>query len=265
MPSRISTVDAFTDRPFRGNPAAVCPLLAGADWDPRWMQAVAAEMNLSETAFVRPREDGAFDLRWFTPVIEVELCGHATLAAAHAMWESGTLPAERAAIFHTRSGMLTARRRGGWIDMDFPAEPATASEAPPALTEALRVRPKFIGRNRMDYLVQVASEAELRGIDPDYRLLKNVTGRGVIVTSPSDTGDFDFVSRFFAPAAGIDEDPVTGSAHCCLGPYWAAKLGKTSMHAYQASPRGGIVGVEVKGDRVVLRGQAVTVARGELL
>jgi len=195
----------------------------------------------------------------------VDLCGHATLAAAHVLWEAGDVPAGKEAAFHTRSGVLTARRRGGWIDMDFPAEPAQAADAPPALIEALRVRPKFIGRNRMDYLVQVASESYVRAMDPDMRLLKDVTGRGVIVTSPSDEGDFDFVSRFFAPAVGIDEDPVTGSAHCCLGPYWAAKLGKTSMFGFQASPRGGTVGVEVKGDRVILRGQAVTVLRGELL
>ena len=265
MPVRVFTVDAFTDRPFRGNPAAVCPLPADAEWDAQWMQAVAAEMKLAETAFVRPRADGALDLRWFSPVLEVDLCGHATLAAAHVLWEAGDVPAGKEAAFHTRSGVLTARRRGGWIDMDFPAEPAQPAEAPPALIEALRVRPKFIGRNRMDYLVQVASESYVRAMDPDMRLLKDVTGRGVIVTSPSDEGDFDFVSRFFAPAAGIDEDPVTGSAHCCLGPYWAAKLGKTSMFAFQASKRGGTVGVEVKGDRVVLRGQAVTVVRGELL
>ena len=149
--------------------------------------------------------------------------------------------------------------------MDFPAEPAEAvTDAPAALVEALRIRPKFIGRNRMDYLVQIASESALRSVEPDFRLLKNVTGRGVIVTSPSESGDFDFVSRFFAPGAGIDEDPVTGSAHCCLGPYWAPKLGKTEMFAYQASARGGTVGVEVKGNRVILRGQAVTVVRGEL-
>ena len=265
MAFNVYTVDAFTDRPFRGNPAAVCTLPAGDDADAGWMAALAAEMNLSETAFVRPREEGGYHLRWFTPKVEVDLCGHATLAAAHVLWESGALPPDREAAFHTRSGVLTARRRGGWVDMDFPAEPAEPTEAPTALIDALRVRPKFVGRNRIDYLVQVADEAALRTLEPDYRLLKNVTGRGVIVTSPSDSGDYDFVSRFFAPAAGIDEDPVTGSAHCCLGPYWAAKLAKQSMFAYQASPRGGIVGVEVKGSRVVLRGQAVTVMRGELL
>jgi len=262
----IYTVDAFTDRPFRGNPAAVCPLGADDPADPKWMQALAAEMNVSETAFVRPRADGAFDLRWFTPTVEVELCGHATLAAAHVLWEFGNLPATREARFHTKSGQLTARQRGGWIDMDFPAEPASAApDAPPALVEALGVRPKFVGRNRMDYLVEVATEGALRNVDPDFRLLKNVTGRGVIVTSRSDSGDYDFVSRFFAPAAGVDEDPVTGSAHCCLGPYWAQKLNKPELFAYQASRRGGVVGVEVKGNRVILRGRAVTVVRGELL
>ena len=265
MPLPIYTVDAFTDRPFRGNPAAVCLIAADTPSDEKWMQSLGGEMNLAETAFVRPRPDGAFDLRWFTPTVEVDLCGHATLASAHVLWESGKLKPNSEAVFHTRSGVLTARRRSGWIDMDFPAEPAAAEEAPPALIEALGVRPKFIGRNRMDYLVEVASEGALRNVDPDYRLLKNVTGRGVIVTSRSDAGDYDFISRFFAPAAGIDEDPVTGSAHCCLGPYWSQKLGKDIMLAYQASPRGGIVGVELKGDRVILRGRAVTVVRGELL
>ena len=268
MPQPIYTVDAFTDRPFRGNPAAVCPMASEVEPDPYWMQATAREMNLSETAFVRPRADGGFDLRWFTPAIEVDLCGHATLAAAHVLWESGQLPADQAAAFHTKSGVLTCRRRGGWIDMDFPAEPAIQVDKrdwPPALIEALRLRPKFVGRNRMDYLVEVDGEAALRMLEPDFRLLKSVTGRGVIVTSRCDTDDYDFVSRFFAPAVGIDEDPVTGSAHCCLGPYWAARLGRTTLSAYQASARGGIVGVEVKGDRVVLRGQAVTVMRGELL
>jgi len=266
MASKIHTVDAFSERPFRGNPAAVCTLAPDEQVDDDWMQAIAAEMKHSETAFVKPRKDGTFDLRWFTPMVEVDLCGHATLAAAHVLWESGVLAGDKEAAFHTRSGVLKARRRGGWVDMDFPAEPATAvTDAPSVLIEALRIRPKFIGRNRMDYLVQIASEGALRSVEPDFRLLKNVTGRGVIITSPSESGDFDFVSRFFAPAAGIDEDPVTGSAHCCLGPYWAAKLGKTAMFAYQASPRGGTVGVEVKGDRVILRGQAVTVMRGELM
>jgi len=265
MGSKIYTVDAFSDRPFRGNPAAVCSMPADEAWDEPWMQGLAAEMKHSETAFARPRADGGFDLRWFTPTVEVDLCGHATLAAAHVLWESGTLAGDKEAAFHTRSGVLKARRRGGWIDMDFPAEPAAAvTDAPAALVEALRIRPKFIGRNRLDYLVQINSESALRSVEPDFRLLKNVTGRGVIVTSPSESGDFDFVSRFFAPGAGIDEDPVTGSAHCCLGPYWAPKLGKTAMFAYQASARGGTVGVEVKGDRVILRGQAVTVVRGEL-
>ena len=264
MPLPIYTVDAFTDRPFRGNPAAVCVFSANDPVDQPWMHAVAAEMNLSETAFVWPRGDGAFELRWFTPTVEVDLCGHATLAAAHVLWESGKLAPDRAAAFYTKSGVLTVKRRAGWIDMDFPAEPAAAAEAPPALIEALGVRAKFIGRNRLDYLVEVADEGALRNVEPDYRLLKNVTGRGVMVTSRSDSGDYDFVSRFFAPAAGIDEDPVTGSAHCCLGPYWGQKLNKDILLAFQASPRGGVVGVELKGTRVLLRGRAITIVRGQL-
>lgn len=266
MPLPIFTVDAFTDRRFRGNPAAVCLMTAGDPRDGSWSQAVAAEMNLSETAFVALRADGNYDLRWFTPAVEVDLCGHATLAAAHVLWDLGRLKPDREAVFHTKSGVLVCRRRGGWIDMDFPAERAEpVKEVPPALMEALRVRPKFVGRNRLDYLVEVKDESAVRTMDPDYRLLKNVTGRGVIVTARCDTDDYDFVSRFFAPAAGIDEDPVTGSAHCCLGPYWSEKLAKQSMIAYQASKRGGIVGVEVKGDRVVLRGRAITVLSGELI
>jgi PhzF family phenazine biosynthesis protein len=228
------------------------------------MQAMGAEMNLAETAFVRPRPDSAFDLRWFTPTMEVDLCGHATLAAAHVLWEAKLLAPDRAAAFYTKSGVLTARRRSGWVDMDFPAEPAEQAEAPPALVEALGVRPKFIGRNRLDYMVEVADEGALRNVEPDFRLLKNVTGRGVIVTCPSGGGQYDFVSRFFAPAAGVDEDPVTGSAHCCLGPYWGKKLNKDILRAYQASKRGGVVGMELKGTRVILRGRAVTIVRGEL-
>ena len=264
MPLPIYTVDAFTDRPFRGNPAAVCLLGPNDPIDANWMQAMGAEMNLAETAFVRARPDAAFDLRWFTPTTEVDLCGHATLAAAHVLWETKQVASDRAVAFYTKSGVLTARRRSGWVDMDFPAEPAEQAEAPPALIEALGVRPKFIGRNRLDYFVEVADEGALRNVEPDFRLLKNVTGRGVIVTCPSGGGQYDFLSRFFAPAAGVDEDPVTGSAHCCLGPYWGKKLNKDILLAYQASKRGGVVGMELKGTRVILRGRAVTIVRGEL-
>jgi PhzF family phenazine biosynthesis protein len=259
---RIYQVDAFTNTPFAGNPAAVCIL--GAPRDDAWMQRLAAEMNLSETAFLVPRADG-FGLRWFTPEVEVELCGHATLASAHILWEQGLLAADETARFHTLSGLLTARRVDDLIELDFPAVTVAAVTPPPALLEALDVAPVFVGKNRMDYLVEVADEATVRALAPDFRRLKGVEARGVMVTSRSTSPDYDFVSRFFGPAAGIDEDPVTGSAHCCLGPYWAAKLGKTDLRAYQASARGGKLRVIPQGDRVLLRGQAVTVLVGTLI
>jgi len=257
----IVQVDAFTDRAFAGNPAAVC-LLDGPR-DERWMQNVAREMNLSETAFLSLRSDG-YDLRWFTPTAEVDLCGHATLASAHVLWEEEILDKQETARFHTRSGLLSATRKDGWIEMDFPAEAQKPALAPPALTRALGATPVYIGKNRFDYLVELESEAVLRSLRPDLGLLKTLPARGVIVTSPSDSKDYDFVSRFFAPAVGIDEDPVTGSAHCCLGPYWQKRLKKDNFTAYQASARGGLVRVTVQGDRVLLGGQAVTVLRGEL-
>jgi predicted PhzF superfamily epimerase YddE/YHI9 len=261
----IFQVDAFTDRPFAGNPAGVCLLPAG---DPRaadaaWMQAVAREMNLSETAFLVPAEK-AFGLRWFTPAVEVELCGHATLASAWVLFEQGLLAAGRTARFHTRSGPLGARRREGWIELDFPSEPAAPVEAPPELLEALAVEPRFVGRNRFDYLVEVDSEQLVRGLAPDLHRLASLKERGVMVTSRSSSPQYDFISRFFAPGAGIDEDPVTGSAHCCLGPYWGARLGKQELTGYQASARGGVVRVRLAGERVLLYGRAVTVLRGEL-
>lgn len=255
-------VDAFTDRPFAGNPAAVC-LLPGPR-DEGWMQRVAAEMNLPETAFLHPEGDG-FRLRWFTPTVEVDLCGHATLASAHVLWEAGHLAPDASARFYTRSGLLTAARRGAWIELEFPAEPAEAAAPPPALIPALGVTPRYVGRNRMDYVVEVESEDAVRATAPDFALLKTVPSRGVLVTSRSASPEYDFVSRFFAPQSGIDEDPVTGSAHCCLGPFWAERLGKSELVGYQASPRGGVVRVRVDGERVALGGQAVTVLRGELL
>jgi predicted PhzF superfamily epimerase YddE/YHI9 len=257
----IAQVDAFTDTPFRGNPAGVCVL--DAPRTAQWMQSVAAEMNVAETAFLEPRADG-FGLRWFTPLVEVDLCGHATIASAHVLWETARLPASAQARFHTRSGLLTADRRGAWIELDLPATPAAAAEAPPALA-ALGVTPKWIGRSRFDYLVEVDSEETVRGVVPDLKALAAVDTRGVIVTAPSASRGYDFVSRFFAPRAGIDEDPVTGSSHCCLGPYWAARLGKQEMTAYQASARGGIVRIRLDGDRIHLAGQAVTVLRGVLI
>ena len=254
-------VDAFTDTPFAGNPAAVC--LLDRPREPGWMQAVAAEMNLPETAFVVAEANG-FGLRWFTPTIEVDLCGHATLAAAHALWQERRLPSDATARFHTRSGVLTAARRDAWIELDFPAEPAAAAEPPTALTAALGVTAKWTGRNRLDWLVEVDGAATVRALTPDLTRLATVPTRGVIVTAAADDARFDFVSRFFAPRAGIPEDPVTGSAHCCLGPFWMSRLGRTELTGYQASPRGGIVRVRCTGDRTLLAGMAVTVLRGEL-
>ncbi len=258
----IVQVDAFTDRAFSGNPAAVC--LLDAPREDGWMQNVAREMNLSETAFLIRRDDG-FDLRWFTPEVEVDLCGHATLASAHVLWEEEILDKKEPARFHTRSGLLAATRKDGWIEMDFPAEPPKPAIATPALSRALGTTLVSIGKNRFDYLVELESEEVLRNLHPDLALLKTIPARGVIVTSVSDSKDYDFVSRFFAPAVGIDEDPVTGSAHCCLGPYWQKRLKKDSFTAYQASARGGIVRLSIQRDRVMLSGQAVTVLRGELL
>jgi PhzF family phenazine biosynthesis protein len=257
----ITTVDAFTDKLFAGSPAAVC-LLAEAH-DDRWMQQVASEMNLAETAYLERRADG-YGLRWFTPVVEVDLCGHATLASAHVLWETGEAPLDETLRFHTRSGLLTARRAGEWIELDFPAEPAQPMDVPTELIQALGVQPLFTGKNRFDYLVEVEFEETIRRLQPDIARLKAVTERGVIVTAKANGSPYDFVSRFFAPAAGIDEDPVTGSAHCCLGPFWQQRLGKAEFLAYQASPRGGAVRVHVRGGRVGLGGQAVTVWRGEL-
>jgi PhzF family phenazine biosynthesis protein len=259
---KIYQVDAFTDRPFSGNPAAVC-ILDGPR-EERWMQAVAGEMNLSETAFLHRRQDG-YRLRWFTPAAEVELCGHATLASAHVLWEAGLLEPEEQARFHTLSGLLTALRRGDQVELDFPATPAKPAAPPPELGEALGVLPRYVGQSVYDYLVEVESEDVVRGLQPDLARLRALPIRGIMVTSAAETAGYDFVSRFFAPAVGVDEDPVTGSAHCCLGPFWAERLGKGTLLAYQASARGGTVRVRVEGDRVRLRGRAVTVLRGELI
>jgi PhzF family phenazine biosynthesis protein len=254
-------VDAFTDRPFAGNPAAVCLLDRPAD--DGWLQRVAAEINLSETAFLTPKEDG-FRLRWFTPAVEVDLCGHATLASAHVLWEAGKLPPDRPARFHTRSGLLTCTRDAAGITLDFPAVPSEPCDPPPGLIDALGAAPRSVGRNRMDYLVEYDSEDAVRSLRPDLALLATVPVRGVIVTAPAADPRYDFVSRFFAPASGVPEDPVTGSAHCCLGPFWATKLGKIDLIGYQVSKRGGEVRVGVRGGRVLLGGRAVTVLRGEL-
>lgn len=264
----IVQVDAFTDRAFAGNPAGVCVLGEGAEAG--WMQAVAREMAVSETAFVVRRADGDFDLRWFTPVAESDLCGHATLATAHVLWQDGHLGVDETARFHTRSGLLTAGRAGDWIELDFPATPPVPAEAPDGLARALGVEVPALYRNQppmgeqYHYLVEVGSEQEVRDLAPDFGALRALPLIAVMVTSRATTPGYDFVSRFFAPISGIDEDPVTGSAHCTLGPYWQARLGGESFVAYQASARGGVVRVRVVGDRVKLGGQAVTVLRGEV-
>jgi bacillithiol system protein YtxJ len=262
VPIRI--VDAFASGPFSGNPAAVCRLSEPAGEE--WMQAVASEMNLAETAFLHPEADG-YRLRWFTPAAEVDLCGHATLASAHILWEEGHLAPDEVARFQTLSGVLTARRDGDWIELDFPEEAPLETEPPAALRDGLGGVGIWFGKNRMDYLVLVPSEDTLRSLEPDMEALRSLGLRGVIVTAEGESAEhsYDFVSRFFAPAFGIAEDPVTGSAHCALAPFWRDRLGRDAMTGFQASKRGGVVGVEMRGNRVALRGQAVTVLRGELL
>jgi PhzF family phenazine biosynthesis protein len=270
----IAQVDAYTNRRFAGNPAAVCILPEGqfpggaaafrsSDGEaPAWMAAIARETNLPATAFVLPDGD-AFHLRWFTATTELELCGHGTLATAHALCETGR--ASGTIRLLTRAGELLARQCGEWIELNFPSTAPEPAPAPAGLADALGVVPRFVGRSRLDYLVEVDDESTVRSLRPDLAALRGVEARGVIVTSAAGSAGCDFVSRFFAPATGIDEDSVTGSAHCALGPYWAAKLGRTSFTAHQLSKRGGVVRVAVEGDRVRLAGQAVTITRGELI
>jgi len=261
----IVQIDAFTDTPFRGNPAAVCVLPGPRD--EAWMQDVAREMNLSETAFLqRAAGIDEYALRWFTPSTEVDLCGHATLASAHALWEHGYADPERPLRFHTRSGVLTAERRGEWIELDFPATPVEACPVPAELEAALGVeRVRSVGRSRFDLLVELESAEAVRTLAPDLTRLARIPVRGVIVTSRADSDAHDFVSRFFAPRVGVPEDPVTGSAHCTLAPFWAERLGRTELVGHQASSRGGVVRVRHGGERVYLGGQAVTVLRAELV
>jgi len=252
-------VDAFTSVPFAGNPAAVVPLEAWpADG---WLQNLAREMNLSETAFIVPSSTG-YELRWFTPTVEVDLCGHATLATAKILAHLGQLPDGGEVSFSTRSGILTTARFGEELQLNFPAQPATPTSAPPDLSQLLGITPLYVGYNGSDYLVEVESQQQVRSLTPDFKQLAQVPCRGVMVTAIASDSQFDFVSRFFAPSAGIDEDPVTGSAHCCLGPYWSAKLQKQSLIGHQISSRGGIVHVTIASQRVLLRGSAVIVASG---
>jgi PhzF family phenazine biosynthesis protein len=264
MGERLIQVDAFTDRAFTGNPAAVC--LLGKSRDEEWMQDVAREMNLSETAFLSQRDDGDWDLRWFTPTVEVDLCGHATLASAHVLLGEGVDAPLR---FHTRSGVLGATKDDDWIELDFPARRAEIADVPKALIDASGAEPVVtatgeIGGGLIGYLLELASEDDVRAVRPDIAKLKQVPNGYLVVTAPASTDGFDFVSRFFAPLAGIDEDPVTGSAHCTLGPWWQERLGKDVLFGYQASARGGTVRTRPIGDRVFLGGKAVTVLKGEL-
>jgi PhzF family phenazine biosynthesis protein len=264
MGQAIIQVDAFTSMPYRGNPAAVC-VLAEPQSD-EWMQLVAREMNLSETAFLVEREDG-YNLRWFTPTTEVPLCGHATLASAHVLWTEGHLAEDKPARFQTKSGLLIAKRQGEWIELDFPANFSEVTTTPPQLEQALGVSVKTTLHNSLGYLVEVEAANAVRQLEPNFSLLKTLPVQNVIVTSLAEKdSEDDFISRFFAPGLGIDEDPVTGAAHCCLAPFWRDRLDKDELLAYQASLRGGTVKIRYSGgDRVYLSGQAVTVMRGELV
>ena len=279
MPQSIAVVDAFTATPYRGNPAGICLLAAPAS--EAWMQSVAIEMNHAETAFLVRRATGnnnGYELRWFTPGGEVDLCGHATLGSAHYLWETGQLAADETARFHTRSGPLTAAQvvvdGEPWIELDFPAEPVSASKAPDDLAEILGAPAVFFGKNRMDFLVELESEAAVRGLRPNLPGIARISSeenlRGVIATAKGtykevgEAAAADIVSRCFYPRLRIDEDPVTGSAHCALAPYWMKRCGKPELVAYQASARGGWLRLCVQQDRVLLRGQAVTTLRGEL-
>jgi PhzF family phenazine biosynthesis protein len=256
-------VDAFTHTPFTGNAAAVC-ILDGPRED-AWLQQVASEMNLAATTFLYPQEDG-YNLRWFSAKVELELCGHGTLASAHILWEQGYLASDAQARFSTRGGFLTAKQDGDWIELNFPAKPEEAVELQPILEESLGVKPLYVGKSQLDYLVEFESEEVVRTIQPDFGQLATLPARGVIVTAATNTAtEYDFVSRFFCPSVGINEDPVTGSAHCVLSPFWSKRLGRTQLTGYQASARGGVVRVQIDGDRVRLGGQALTVLRSELL
>ena len=263
MKQSVVQVDAFASRPFRGNPAAVC--ISKAPMAEGLMQQIATEMNLSETAFLHPlKEEGNFNLRWFTPTTEIDLCGHATLASAHVLWTEGHLENGITARFQTKSGELLASHQGKLIQMDFPVQPMHDTLVSPKLVAAMNHADIVHGaRNKTNYLVELRSHRAVANLTPDFEKLKKLNCQGVIVTSIGDA-PYDFVSRYFLPALGIPEDPVTGASHCALAPYWQAKLGKDKMVAYQASARGGVLQVECTPERIYISGQAVTVMRGDL-
>ena len=263
MKQTIIQVDAFTNKPFSGNPAAVCVLPSPKDDE--WMQNVAQEMNLSETAFLVKQEDG-YSLRWFTPATEVPLCGHATLASSHVLWVENHLSPKESARFYTKSGLLIAKKQEDWIELDFPANPSEPTSTTAELSEALGVPVKTVMKNSLGYLVEVESEELVRNLEPNFAILTKQFPKVIVTSLAENSSEFDFVSRFFCPGLGINEDPVTGAAHCSLAPYWRKKLNKDEFLAYQASSRGGVVKVKYPGgDRVYLRGQAVTVLRGEII
>jgi len=263
MNIEIFQVDAFTDVPFKGNPAGVC--LLSSEPPDSWMQNIAMEMNLAETAFLTKTPDG-FHLRWFTPAVEVDLCGHATLASSHMLYEQGIAPKDQPIHFSTRSGILTARYDEGWIEIDLPNEACTPSECPQAIPQAIHTTPLFVGINRRDYLIEVESEDIVRNLQPDLNALQQLNRFGAVVTAKANPGsDYDYIARCFFPNFGIDEDPVTGSSHAMLAPYWAEKLGRKELVGYQASRRGGYLHCRVAGDRVFLKGKAVTTIKGTLL
>ena len=263
MKQTIIQVDSFTNTPYKGNPAAVCVLEAAQEDE--WMQLVAREMNLSETAFVI-KQGTEYNLRWFTPTTEVPLCGHATLATAHVLWTEGYASTGQGIKFQTKSGLLTAKYQDDWIELDFPVN--RSQDIPPItkLQDALGARIKTFAYNSLGYLVELDSPKTVERLHPNFSLIKQLPVANVIVTSlAAEHSPYDFVSRFFAPGLGIDEDPVTGAAHCCLAPYWRDRLHQDSFLAYQASSRGGEMKVNYDGgDRVLLQGQAITVMRGEL-
>ncbi len=260
----IFTVDAFTSEPFKGNPAAVCILTE--DISTSLMQSIAFELNLAETAFVLKETEGdAYSLRWMTPNSEVDLCGHATLATSHILWQEGICKKDEQIHYNTRSGLLKADYHEGEIGLDFPAIPQKKIDYPPELIDAIGgVQPKYVGMTKWNYLIELDSEDDIINLKPNFDIMLTLPGWGTIITAKAENKRYDFVSRFFAPEKGIQEDPVTGSAHCALGPYWQGRLGKDSFIAYQASERGGLLGIKVEGDRVMLAGEAVTVISGEI-
>ncbi len=257
---RYFQVDAFTDIAFKGNPAAIC--LLEEELETEVMQAIAAENNLAETAFVLKRADEGFDLKWFTPTVEVNLCGHATVASAHILWQKNILPQGKIAEFFTKSGRLTAEKKVDLIELNFPAYEISEKEPPNRLSEILGASPVNVVYAKDRFIVELASVEELKNLKPDFNALREIE---MTVVTARGTGDFDFYSRSFAGAHGVDEDPVTGSSHCCLVPYWASKLNKIDFFAYQASPRGGELKLRLEGDRVLIAGKAVTVIEGKFM